>query len=437
MLCPGDRVLLAVSGGVDSVVLLHLFHQFRKRWDISIGAAHFDHRLRGAESDRDREFISNLAEEMGVKLHLGRWKREEEDGSGSLQVRARKARFAFFERIISEAGYTKLGLGHNRDDQVETVLMALMRGYGFKGLRGIQAVSGNRIHPLIVLTRREIVIVARENELSWVEDSSNRELKYLRNRVRHELLPTMRGIFPDCEASLLKLGEDAGETTEWLEEQINGIWKTRVIKSDNSGIILDIYIFLQYFYFLRKYLLMDIFRKLSPDYRPSAQSLSKIENLCHSRTGGLWRAGPVEILHDRRYLRFRTAASPEIDISMDIGGSYVINGLKIELKPTDLEKVKFSANPSIEFIDMDSLRGGLRARNWRAGDRFRPLGMSGEIKVSDFLINEKVSLFDKGEIVILCDEEKIVWICGRRLDNRVKIEPSTRRVLKLTISPIG
>ena len=435
LLIPNEKVLAAVSGGVDSVVLLDFLKRNEERLDVELGIAHFDHGLRGEASERDAQFVRSLAEEYRIPFHLGRGDLMKKRDRGSVQVRARRARFAFFDEIMQKHGYDKLALGHNRDDQVETILMAILQGYSLKGIRGIQPISGKRIHPLLILNRTQIIEYAKTTGLKWVEDSSNIKTDYLRNRLRIKIIPELRKSLPGFEASLISFGEKTGEMNDWLELTVENLWKRGVINREKERIILAIDVFLTYFYMLRNYIFLDIVRELTPGFHPSTGLIKELENLCLSSNGSQLKIGYINVLKDRNNLIFTIRRNESIEISVKLGEDYDIFGMKLNLSVSPTNKFELSGNPYIEYADLDKIDGELTVRTWKAGDKFYPLGMNKPMKLSDFFVNRKVSRFDKEKTPLLCDREKIIWICGMRLDDRVKIDESTKRVMRMRLSP--
>jgi tRNA(Ile)-lysidine synthase len=413
-------VLVAVSGGVDSTALLHSLMVLRERLKIEIGVAHFDHKLRGQESLRDREFVKNLAWELNLPFHLGIW--GETVKRGSLQVRARKARFAFFDKTVKSFNYRKIALGHNADDQTETVLMALMRGYDLKGLAGIRPVSGNRIHPLLRFTRQEILTFAEAEGLQWVEDSSNFKTDYARNRLRWEIIPQMTELFPQFRESLAKLSEMAVSIQNSNTTLLNKLWAEGVIVENNDVIILDIEGFLPYFNMLKNFAILDICARLGNEKPPTHRQLAQIGKLFFAETGAETDIASLRILKDRGKLLF---------------GGEKEKPCELDIRNCSLSEVVFDDDPTLEYIDADKVKGNPTMRNWHPGDRFRPLGMSEDVKISDFLINNKISKLEKKKIMLLCDSEKVIWICGLRLDDRVKITLVTKKALRMTYRPEG
>ena len=436
MLLPGMKTLLAVSGGVDSAVMFRIFLSLQDELGIELGVAHFDHSLRGGESDRDREFVRKLAENHNLPVHIGIGSVKDIPGGEGIQQKARTARFNFFEQLLDEEGYDKLALAHHRDDQAESTLMAILRGYGFRGIAGIRPVSGRYIHPLLCLSRKQIEEYAEASQQPFVLDSSNLKMDYLRNRVRHSLLPAVREIFPGAEESLADFSADTAEIDDYLQYQADRILKSAV-KFNSGRIILEIKDFLQYFSILQKYALLSLFRILTADFRPSPQQLDQILKLADSSTGAVMQVGPVTVSKDRGCLFFCSDIPEEMDVVLETGSEIVVSDWLLKSELIDREQVKFTAQPDVEFLDREKIKGPLRVTNWRRGDRFQPLGMHGETKVSDFLVNMKIPRLEKPRLPVLRDDEKIVWLCGLRLDDRVKVTPDTADVLKLSCRAVS
>ena len=398
-----------------------------------MGVAHFDHRLRGAESDREREFVRRLADRYGLPCHQGKGDFKRDLGGQSLQMAARKQRYEFFHLMMKEHGYDRLATGHNLNDQAETVFMALMRNYGWKGLAGIRPIKGNYIHPLLCLSRREIIQYAESKGIDWMEDSSNLKLNYLRNRVRHQLMPQIIEVFPGAVEALSTLAEDAGGIADWMDSETDEIWRKLPVKLENKRLILEINDNLTYFSILGKLLLSRALKEINPGYHPSPRAIHELAKLPALPSGRKVMLGEIEVYSDRGRLIFQTIVEPIEAVKLDLGSRCEIGDYVLECTPISLEAVDFAADAFIEYIDLDKICGGLSARGFEPGDRFRPLGFSGGMKVSDFLINRKVSMSDKQRQIIVTDEEKVIWVCGLRLDDRVKIDNNTRRAGRLQI----
>ena len=430
---PGDRILAAVSGGVDSIVLMEVLNSLKEKFGFRLGIAHFNHKLRQEESERDFEFVRSASISLNLDFFHDFWRLEDMPARGSIQAEAREARHKFFKDIMSKHDFNTIALGHNRNDNIETIFMSLMKGYGLYGTRGIIPKNGNRIHPLLFATREEITSYAESEKLQWVEDSSNKENKYLRNKIRLEILPGLKSVFPGIEAALLNFGEESEQMLTWLEKEADNLWKSNLIKTENSVLILEINTFLQYFSMLRKYFLRKIIGHLSSDISPSQGALQNIEGLCFTESGRRVFVGNIEILNNRGNLIFGIRKAREVESFPEIGESCFFKDYILNLDSIDPGEVKLLSDASVEYIDRETVKGRLKVRSWKKGDTFVPFGMSGKMKVSDFLINRKISRFEKDNLMVLCDDEKIVWICGRRLDDRVKITPTSKQILRLSV----
>ena len=429
---PGDRVLAAVSGGVDSVSLLHVLFEIQSRLDFSLAAAHFDHCLRGEESQRDAEFTAGLCKSLKVELFSGSWDDKPAVIKGSLQAAAHAARFRFFDSIMRKHGFTKIALGHHSDDQVETVVMALLKGYGVNALRGIQSQAGNRIHPLLAVSREEILEYALAAGLQWVEDSSNVKDVYLRNRLRHGLLSETFTSREVLKREAIRLSEAADTIFGIIEKQADILLKKASTSSGNQSIILAIDEILPYFNLLGEFVIRSIYSTLNSDYYLTPGCLKQVERMFFSGTGSTVEIGGVSIGRDRDNLLFTKTLHSTFRIEVKREEDYNVAEKVFSVKQCSIGEVEFVNDGSVEFIDSDALKGGLFIRQWQEGDVFIPYGMSGSKKLSDFFIDEKIPRYEKKRIPILYDADKVVWICGFRLDNRVRIKKTSTDILKLS-----
>ena len=432
---PGEKVLAAVSGGVDSMVMLHFLHRQREIMEIELAVAHFNHKLRAQESERDEKFVRRLADKLKLPFHAGKWERKEDLTPGSLQMKARKARFIYFDSIIQQRNYHKLALAHNKNDHLETILIALLKGYGFKGIAGILPQSGGRIHPFLNITRSEILSYAKKHDLRWVEDSSNYNTYYLRNYMRMEIIPRLQTAIPQFDSSLLSLAQTCFQIDSTLTSSTETLWENGSVRWEKDRIILDIVEFLTYLNVIQNYILIDICAKLNSDFHPSTGIIENIKKLCGGNTGSFIKIGHIEIVKDRNKLIFARQAQAQHHLIVDLNETYQIDGITLKTETVNVDSVEFNSNPEVEFADLDNIQGSLTFRNWRKGDRFHPLGMEHSMKVSDFLINQKISRIDKNQTFVLCDDHKIVWLCGLRLDDRVKIKKNTTRAVRFTFRP--
>lgn len=423
-----DKVLAAVSGGVDSTVMLQVLSKLSMEMGFTVGATHFNHRLRGDESERDAVFTEAICRELGVEFHLGEWK--EKPGRGSLQTAARQARFAFFHRVMAEQGFDRLALGQHADDNVETVLMGVMKGYGISGMKGIEAISGKRIHPLLCVRRAEIEQYAREKGLKWVEDSSNLSDKYLRNRVRNRVLPILQKEFPDLKENILRLSRNAQDFLAVVNAIVDIKLKDAVIREGKARIILDIDKIFPYFNMLNNFVFRRILTDLDSDIYVSRGGLDQIERLLYARTGSYTETAGIRIFMNRNNLVFAKSTDTIDCISVSEEGEYIFNDYVINVKQCGIAGVEINSDACTEYIDAGRVSGGLIIRKWKAGDWFIPLGLGKKVKLSDFFVDRHVGRHQKDRVPILCDGEKIIWVCGMRLDDRARITRETEKAIK-------
>ena len=434
LISPGDKVLAAVSGGVDSVVMLHILLSLRQDFPCELAVAHFNHRLRGEESDRDAEFVKAMAQEMNLLFFYDEWQNPPAS-SKSIQTPARQARFGFLQKILAEYKYDKIALAHHLDDRIETAFIALLKGYGLLSLKGIPQLSGNNIHPLLCLAKQEILDYAVSNKLHWVEDSSNLKTDYLRNKIRLKVLPQLENIQSGFRQSLLDISQEAETLSSNLESLYSDLVHQNIIVEKNNRIILEIDKFLPYFNMLKNFSLRKILHRFVPDISVTQGFLHRIDHLFFSAPGSMLFLAGIEIIKDRNELIFRWN-KPVLAREISFDSSYQAPDFILQTFPCGIDPPEFTDDPNIEFIDSACIQGKLHLRFWRKGDRFIPLGLDIPVKLSDFFINEKIPRSDKSKIPLLCDEEKIVWICGKRLDDRVKITSNTNNYLKLIFASV-
>lgn len=435
----GDFVLLAVSGGIDSMVLLSLFLSIRKRWNLSLGVLHVNHQLRGKESLADEEFVRRQAARRKIPVHIIR-----ADVAGlarknrcSLQEAAREIRYAFFEETRRQTGANAVATAHHSDDNAETVLMNAFRGAGIRGLSGIPLRrEPGVIRPLLFASRSEIARYARGKHVPSREDSSNASLKYLRNLVRRFVIPRLqKKLGPNVSESLNRLSAVTRALSSRLEEEIKK-QEGRVFTIGPGGrISIHLPSFGRVPRALQEEVVLHLLRRLRIE--PSAEKVSRIMGLRSSQTGRSLRlSAGVSVSRNREELIFEEPAK-ETPFSMPvkIGQHYEIGGYVFAMEKTARVPKVLGGTPYTEFVDAGSLGSRLTLRSWRAGDRFVPLGMHTKKKLSDFFTDQKILLREKHITPILESDGKIVWVCGKRLDERFKVTPSTRAAVKLTFRP--
>lgn len=415
-----ERVLLALSGGVDSMVLAHLLQQATQPF----GIAHCNFQLRGKESDGDEAFVRLLGETWDVPVHVERFDTEQyaSDHGCSIQMAARDLRYAWFETIRAAHGFDRIATAHNLNDSVETVLLNFTRGTGLNGLGGIAIQNGAIVRPLLFATRPEIAEYAKSNQIQWREDRSNSTDDYARNLIRHQIVPKLEALNPAFlntgERSLHRL-RDTASNLQFLSElyfgkNIQSIDKERIMAFPAP-----------------KQMLYEL---LKPFGFSDEQARQMIETL--SKTGQEWQSPDgFRVLNDR-------------DVFMITGERQKPSGL-VQVYEDDLmvslpENKRLVFMPAIPegpfpdghdgvLLDAEKLQYPLRVRSWLPGDQFQPFGMGGKHqKLQDFFTNLKLSQLDKERVLILENGDgAIIWIIGYRFDERFKIEPNTHKALKI------
>lgn len=406
-----DKVLVALSGGADSVALLRVLCAS----GYLCVAAHCNFHLRGEESDRDEAFVRNLCAHLKVPLEVVHFdtKGYAEVHKCSIEMAARELRYDWFEAMRVKYKAQVVAVAHHKDDSVETFLLNLIRGAGIKGLRGIAAVNGHIIRPLLEVSRTEILEYLSALKQEYVTDSTNLETEFTRNKIRLQVLPLLKDINPSiCDTiyeTTLRLSDTDVIYRQAIKEAVE-----RVRLSDNEYSISA--------------LLNEaapstlLFEILNPCGFNASQIDDLLECMVNGHSGKLFYAGGYVLLRDRDTLVLR------VDNKEDAGGWVLSHKV---LERTDAQ-IDFS-NPNTVYLDADTIKGELTLRLWESGDRFMPFGMRGFKKVRDYLRDRKLSLFQKEHQYVVCDEEKILWLVGERTDQRSCISSSTIRVLVLSV----
>jgi tRNA(Ile)-lysidine synthase len=440
MLNPGKTVLVAVSGGIDSVVLLDLLQRIGPDYGISLHVAHLDHGFRGASSSGDARFVKRLAEERGLPIHLSRL----EPGSLSDHRKhgpegaAREVRHAFLERVAAEIGAESIALGHTANDQAETVLHRLTRGTGATGLRGIPPVRRPFVRPLIEATRDEILAYARKRKLIWRVDASNVDASFTRNRIRHRVLPELETINPKAVESICRGSLLAAEAEEASRFLVSTLWDAACSEEREERLTLRRAAVISYPPAVQKLLLREGARRVRGDLVGIEHDhVESVVQLIAPETphGELSLPGlHVRVQSDEILLARGAEASPEPwAFPVDLGETEILEP-PITLRLAVVEEGSPQMNAIdrwTELADADRIAYPLELRSRREGDRFAPLGSGTRVKLKDFLINERVPFYNRGRLPLLCDREKIVWIVGVRLSDEVRVTDTTRRFLSM------
>ncbi|MGG7035595.1 MAG: tRNA lysidine(34) synthetase TilS [Flavobacterium sp.] len=418
----GKRLLLAVSGGLDSMVMTHLF----QRSGYEIALAHCNFQLRGEESEGDQLFIEQYSQENKIPLFVTRFdtKIYAENNKLSTQLAARELRYNWFQEILDENKYDFLLTAHHADDSLETFLINLTRGTGLEGLTGIPAQNSQIIRPLLVFSREEIIKYARENSLLWREDSSNASDKYLRNKIRHDLIPVLKELNPNFLDSFQKTQEYLQESQSLVQDAARLVYN-QVVEEKNDEIYFDINKLKKQNNF-RFYL----YQWLHPY---GFRAWEDIYNLVESQSGKQVFSDEYRLLKDRSNLILskKTVCTEEKEYFIFENQQEILKPLNISLSESN--SYANDSNMSI-FVDRKKIIFPLILRKWREGDVFQPSGMGGKSKkVSKFFKDQKMSLLEKEQTWLLCSDSKVVWVVGIRQDERFKANNLTENILQITL----
>ena len=424
---PQDKILLAVSGGKDSVAMAHLFASA----GFQFGIAHCNFKLRGEESKRDESFVKNLASNLGVQFYLESFDTEiyAKQHKLSIQMAARDLRYQYFGELKESFGYQKIAIAQHQNDAMETVILNLIRGTGIAGLHGIKVHHNNIIRPLLCFNTANIEEMIAENNISYVEDSSNASTKYARNKIRLNIIPEMKKLNPSLESSFQKNLDYFVELEELLIENVKN-HRNQLFNFTNDQIEISI-IELEKIK-PQKLILFELFR-------PFGFNITAIHNLISCLSGEPGRQFLSEshcITVDREIISIKAKEKFLVREQLitpqeteAVFGSYFLSIKKVETKPTNL-----TTEAHFIFADADEFIYPLKLRAWREGDTFKPFGMTGEKKVSDFLISQKIPVNNKRNIPILVNGDgKIIWICGLRNDDRFKVKSNTKKIFILEV----
>jgi tRNA(Ile)-lysidine synthase len=479
---PDEVLVVAVSGGADSVCLLHLLAGWQRELGIKLYIAHLNHQLRGVDSEEDARYVANLTSRLGIPIIVNRrdvaaYKTER---SCSIEEAARELRYDFLARVASDVGANRVAIGHTRDDQIETILMHILRGTGTSGLRGLEPCSPmpyskgmslraqrsnlSVIRPLLELTREETMSYCQEHQLEPRIDSSNLSLSFLRNRCRLELLPLLREYNPNVDQALLRLAEIAKDDSSFMEQQAFQLWD-KVTRQEDDAVHLRkekinaLPVALQ-----RQLLRLAIAKVLGNTRDIEVNHVEAVRSLLTKPVGkmislphGLTCWGEYDEVviasgfpviarhpeHKRRNLPKQSQLPPcpfpslQGEFSVKVPGETLLPGWRVMASiaqerggSLSLRGTKCRSNLIAEF-DLHQTGAELFIRQRQPGDRFQPLGMNMLKKLQDFMVDAKIPLSWRKRIPLVCSPRQIIWLVGWRIDDRVKVSEATKEILRL------
>jgi len=441
LIAPGDKILVCVSGGVDSIVLLHVLHRFSKGQNFSLVVAHVNHMARGKNSDADADFVEGVAEKLKLPFFL----KKIDVGIKRLQLKtsfqdaARIIRYQFFEETLKEVGCNKIALGHSADDQVETILMNIVRGTGLKGLTGIPQVRGNIIRPFLEIYRKDLETYLKENDISFRNDASNSDEKYLRNRVRHELIPHLETYNPGIKKNLREMSGIVREDDLLLSQMAQDIFKQK--EGSDKKIVWEIEDFQSYPLALRQRLVRQIFCRITGDMQAiTAHHVQEVIHLFNSPKTGKVINIPRGMTVTCNYGVVSFAMKVDVfgedeqwmtPIAVPGTTELLVGQIRMQTQIFSHAKDLSSLDPERQaFLDLEKTGLAIQARFFRAGDRFCPLGMLGSKKLKSFFIDRKVPREARSRIPILTNaNDDIIWVYGQRISHSYRVTDKTKKIL--------
>jgi len=448
MLSSGDKVVVAFSGGIDSTALIYILNLLSRKLKIKLFAAHLDHQIRGKDADADASFVKKTSDKLGIPCFI-----EEFDVPGfarqeklNLEDAARRIRYEFLERIAAKTGANKIALAHTADDNIETFLMRLIRGTGMKGLKGIPPVRDKIIRPMIELYRKEIEQYLSSKKITARIDKTNYETKYLRNRVRRDLIPALESYNPNIRGSLIRAISAANAIQDFIESKAKEAFKNIVSLKTNDQIKLDIKELIKTDPMLRG----DVLRLAIEHVKKDLTDISFvhiddiIDQLGKKKAEidlpGIYaivNKGMLSISRQRPQKSKPAQFMRKLEIPGEIRDESA--GMMIEADLMDSVPLSelHAKNPYQAFLDYDKIAKPLIVRNRREGDAFSPLGLKGSKKLQDIFVDEKVDIDERDRIHVVEDGSKIVWVVGYRMAEEAKVTPKTKKVVKLSAKSIN
>ena len=417
-----SKILLAISGGIDSVVLAYLC----KEINLNIALAHCNFNLRSKESDADEEFVLELARNWNLEVFIENFNTKQFaiDKKMSTQVAARTLRYFWFDEMASQLGYQYILTAHHADDNFETFLINLSRGTGLDGLLGIPEVNENIVRLMLPFKREDIEKFAKQKKLKWREDSSNSSTKYLRNKLRHDVIPILKGINPKLLQNFEKTQQYLNDIKDIVDDRVDEVAKKVVSKTSNNGIAFKINE-LQLLSNTRAYLY-----ELLNGYGFS--QWEDIMDLLTAQPGKQVFSNTHRLLKDREYLILsEIKEQPNETIKITESQSLVLAPFG-QLLLEEIEGIEMTAK-HVAYVDKSLLKFPLTLRQWQEGDYFYPSGMTGKKKLSKYFKDEKLSLLDKEHVWLLCSENEVVWVLNHRVDDRFMVTDKTKSILKIVI----
>jgi len=430
---PNDKIVIAVSGGMDSMVLLYMLIELQKMWNIELAIGHINHNIR-PNSIIDEKFVIEESKKLDIPIFVKQLNYNNKKSGESTEAWARNNRYSQLELIRKELNYDKIATGHHSNDQIETVLQRLSEKSGIGGLRGIHSQYGKVIRPMLAISKLEIEEVVNDLRIKYVDDETNENIDIPRNYFRHQIIPKWESLYPNLGNSIQSICESAIENQSvidyFLEELESKIVTDDQDKSSNKLIKR---IKRENFEKLPNSVKLLLIKNIIENYPWRKYQWNEIAQILKSaKVGKIYSFGDFELLKDRQDWLIRHKLKVDLKpIIIQLNteshyGKYVFN-------IREVKKLSVTDDWNVEIIDGGSIvNKKLILRPWSDGDAFQPLGMNGKKKISDFLTDKKVNQFDKENQLVLTADDEIIWLCGRRISETVKINKDTKKYLELS-----
>ena len=423
LIAEGDKLILALSGGIDSMVLADLLLKAK----VEFVAAHCNFHLRGEESDGDEKYVREYAERHGIQCFVKHFDTEQyaaEQGI-SIEMAARDLRYAWFEELRQQLDYNKIAVAHHADDQAETFFINLLRGAGLRGLKGMQPQNGVIIRPMLWASREQIHQYAIENSITWREDHTNAETVYLRNKIRNQLLPVFDELHPEARQGLYKSLEHLSSENELYRELLNERL-AQVVEQEGDVMTL------KYSSLLTSHFSLQLLFEWLRQYNFNTDQCHFIFEAMETGIGNQYYSPTHQLVIGRNELQLSEIKSvSDEEIRIEVGEEKILS--PIYLRFSQVERTSdfiIDKSPNVAQLDAEKIQFPLTLRHWRHGDRFHPLGMKGSKLLSDFFVDQKFTEAQKENVSLLVTaDNQILWVVGHRIDDRFKVTSETKSIL--------
>jgi tRNA(Ile)-lysidine synthase len=444
LLNQGDRLVVGVSAGADSMVLLHVLNTYRQTFNLSLIVAYVNHGIRPKESEEEAKFVQKECDRLQLAFECGTFDVREfqKVGGFSVQDAARRLRFHFFGQLLQKYGAQKIALGHHADDQVETVLLRLIRGAGLQGLKGILPVrEGKVIRPLLEVWRHEIETFAFQHSIPFLTDASNLKKDYLRNQLRLHLIPLLEKEYqPNLKQVLLRTSAILREENDYLEREAEKAYRNTV-GAEGETLTFQYATYQSLHPAIQWRVLQKTLRNLYGEEREGLEVPQIFKKLQQSSPSFRLEL-PFGICMEKRYntillAKKKVEDTPPFEIELSSPGRTFVKEIGKEVMVEEMSVEErypiYKTSPDTAFLDYQALQFPLRIRNFRPGDRFKPLGVKGTQKLKEFFIDHKIPRFERPKIPLLISGKRIVWVIGYRIDEGARIGNKTKKIVKVKV----